>query len=142
GAGFFFFGVQGVAFNAGDGGVFAKSDGFGAEVVEAGGVDVLDVGGEFGGASGERGALFAKGFGLVAQRAEAVIELGHGGAEFGCFSGEAGSFGNRGSAKLGEFGVLDGERCGLFFAAEFFCGGGFELRLGRLVTLVLAVVAA
>ena len=86
GAGLLFFGVQGVAFDAGDGLVFAEGDGFGAEVVEAGRVDVLDVGGELGGASGEGGALFAQGLGLVAQGAEALIELGHGGAEFGGFA--------------------------------------------------------
>ena len=141
-AGLFFFGVQGIAFDAGDGGVFAKSDGFGAEVVEAGGVDVLDVGGELGGASGERGALFAKGFGLVAEGAETLIELRHGGAELCCFGGEAGTFGDSGGAKFGEFGVLDGEGCGLFFAAEFFCGGGCELLFELLDALALAVVDA
>ena len=45
-AGLFFFGVQGVAFDAGDGCVFAKGDGLDGEVVEAGGVDMLDVGGQ------------------------------------------------------------------------------------------------
>ena len=64
-------------------GVFAEGDGFDGEVVEAGGVDVLDVGGEFGGAGGEGGALLAEGFGLVAQGAEALVELGHGGAQLG-----------------------------------------------------------
>ena len=45
-AGLFFFGVEGIAFDAGDGLILAEGDSFGAEVVEAGGVDVLDVGGE------------------------------------------------------------------------------------------------
>ncbi len=52
GAGLFFFGVEGIAFDAGDGLVFAEGDGLDAKIVEAGGVDVLDVGGEFGGAGG------------------------------------------------------------------------------------------
>ena len=51
------------------------------EVVEAGGFDVLDVGGELGGACGEGGALLAEGFGLVAEGAEAGVEGGHGCAQ-------------------------------------------------------------
>ncbi len=142
GAGLFFFGVQGFAFDAGDGLVFAEGDGFDAEIVEAGGVDVLDVGGELGGAGGEGGALLAERFGLVAQGAETLVELGHGGAKLCGLGGEAGAFGHGGGAEFGELGVLDGEGCGLFFAAEFFrCGGG-ELLVELLNALVLTVVDA
>ncbi len=61
--------------------VFAEGDGLDGEVVEAGGLDVLDVGGELCGAGGEGCALFAEGFGLVAEGAEALVEFGHGGAQ-------------------------------------------------------------
>ncbi len=45
--------------------VFAQRSGFDGEIVDAGWLDVLDVGGELGGAGGERGTLFAQSFGLV-----------------------------------------------------------------------------
>ena len=85
----FLFAGEGFAFDAGDASVFAQPRGDYAEVVEAGGLDVLDVGGELRGAGGEPGTLFAKSFSLVAQRAQLLVELSHAGAEFGRFSGEA-----------------------------------------------------
>ena len=88
-------GVRIFAFDADDGLVFAEGDGLDAEVVEAGGFEVLDVGGELGGAGGEGCALLAEGFGFVAQGAEAGVELGHGGAERGGFCGEACRLGRR-----------------------------------------------
>jgi hypothetical protein len=45
-----------------------------------------------------------------------------------------------GCAKLGKLGVLNGQGGGLLFAAEFFCGRGFELLRELLDALALAVV--
>ena len=56
--------------------------------------------------------------------------------------GEASTFGHGCGAQFGELGVLDGEGCGLLFAAEFLCCGGVELLVELLDALVLAVVDA
>ena len=70
------------------------------------------------------------------------IELGHGGAELVGLFGEARAFGDGSGAKLGELGVLRGERGGLFFAAKLFRGGRGKLLVELLDALVLAVVEA
>ncbi len=122
-----FFGGEGFAFDADDGLVGAEDGGFDGEVVEAGGLDVLEVGGELGGAGGEDGALLALGLGLVAEGAEALVDLGDAGAELGGLGGETGAVGDGGAARLGDLLLLDGELGGLLFAAQALGGGLLEL---------------
>ncbi len=69
---------------------------------------------------------FAEGFGLVAKRAESLIELGHRGAKLVGLRRQARAFGDGVGARLGEFGVLRCERRGLFFATQLF--GSWRLR--------------
>ena len=90
---------------------------------------MLDVGGEPGGALGEVGALFAEGFGVVAEGAEFGVELTHASAQFGGLGGEACALGQRGGARLDQRAVLCGEAGRLLLAADFFRACGLELLL-------------
>jgi hypothetical protein len=103
---------------------------------------VLEVGGELGGAGAELGALFAEGFGFVAERTELRVEFGHGRAQRGGFSGEGFAFSDGLGAHLGELGVLRSELGGLFFAALLFGGSGGELGVELSDALRLAFVEA
>ncbi len=76
----------------------------------------------------------------MAEGAQTLVELVHGGAQGSGLCGEASPFGHGGRAELGELGVLNRKGCSLFFAAEFFGCGGCELLVELLDTLILAVV--
>ena len=93
---------QRVALHAHDRVVYAQRGGLHSEIVEAGGVDVFDVGGELGGTCGQVGALLAQLLCLVAQGAEFGVQFGHAGAQFSGGFGQTGSIGHGAGAGLGQ----------------------------------------